>query len=688
MEFLETAVDMIILKTYFYLEETGRRNSFDRFPYLQYLTEGVSEQALDAWVSDTGIQAIRYRGLLRELGDIGGDHTACSSVHTACSSVVQNALDLCLAAAYVPEFAAYLNYYTGNTVTVQLAFELERIFCPPYADLLRTVRQLQKICRIEQSKIPLWYAAIEADNGLLAYLLGADRPDMEPFGTVKWFQWDEELLPMFIRGEMAEECAEYLQMGGGVLQIAGRGGRRFLAKHIARLMHKDLLLADAGEWKEMPADERARHQELWRRQAFLWKGIVCIYGITADTVKDIFGSEEFFAESIIRPFRDEEVPVILCMSSEVRLTGDAAVFSREPAAVCRRELGVITRTEREAVFRGFAGYYNLSIDPVRCSVRYRLTASEIGRAVELLRSGAQNGDVQAQMGEEERFSMICYQILSDSQKQRLGNVLRPSVGFSDLKVPPGVMERLEEICCSARESYRIFEQWNLGRQYPYGRAVTVLLAGAPGTGKTMTAHVIAKELGIPLYQVNLSNVMDKYIGETEKHLEQVFSFAEKTNMVLFFDEADSLFGKRGEVTEGKDRYANMEVSYILQRIEQFEGIVVLATNFYNNIDRAFLRRMKYVLKYQEPDEKIRREIWESCLPPELPREELDLDYLAEQFDLTGGMIKNVILNACVTALREQSVLGMRQVLLAIRTECEKMERSLGEEVWGEYGYLL
>lgn len=668
MEFLETVVGMIILKTYFYLEETGRRNSFERFPYLQYLAEGVSEQSLEELDDNTGIQATRYRGLIRGLEDIEGVHTSC---------VLQNALDLCLAAAYVPEFAAYLNYYTGNTVTVQLAFELERTFCPEYADICRTVRQLQRICRVEQQKIPLWHAVIQADNGLLAYLLGVDRPDMEPFGTVKWFQMDEELMPMFIRQEMAEECAEYLQEGCGALQIAGSGGRRFLAKHIARRMHRDLLLVDAGEWKEMPADERVQQQELWRRQAFLWKGMVCVYGITADTVKEIFGNEEFFAESMIRPFLEAAIPIVLCTSSEVSIVNGVAVRRKELVAVRRKELGMITREEREVLFRGFAGYYKLPIDPVRCSVRYRLSASEIGRAVELFRSG-----------KEDRFSMICYQILSDSQERRLGSVLRPSVGFSDLKVPQDTMESLEQICCSVREGYRIFEQWNLGHQYPYGRAVTVLLAGAPGTGKTMTAHVLAKELGIPLYQVSLSNIMDKYIGETEKHLEQAFSFAEKMNMLLFFDEADSLFGKRGEVTEGKDRYANMEVSYILQRIEQFEGIVVLATNFHNNIDRAFLRRMKYVLKYQEPDEKVRREIWESCLPPELPREELDLDFLARQFELTGGIIKNVVLNACVLALREESVLGMRQTLLAIRTEYRKMERSLSEEAWGAYGHLL
>lgn len=204
----------------------------------------------------------------------------------------------------------------------------------------------------------------------------------------------------------------------------------------------------------------------------------------------------------------------------------------------------------------------------------------------------------------------------------------------------------------------------------------------------MTVHAIACELGILLYQVDLSRVMDKYIGETEKHLEEIFTFAEKANVVLFFDEADVLFGRRGEVTEGRDRYANMEVSYILQCVEQFDGIVVLSTNFYNNIDKAFLRRMKYVLKYQIPDEALRRSIWESCLPAEQFWEPLDMDYLAAQFEFTGGMIKNVVLGACVMAVHAKKQLCMEFLLQAIRTEYEKMEWPVSAGMWGEYGYLV
>lgn len=425
-------------------------------------------------------------------------------------------------------------------------------------------------------------------------------------------------------------------------------------------------------------------------ELFFHKGMLCIYGVTGEFLRAMQMEEGDFLKKLVLPFLENGTGVILCTGTEVHFPGEGRFF------VPCVELEELTRAEREAVFRGFAELYGFSMDCGQYSVRYRLSASEIARALGLWRSVESEGaeertqcvGAENRKTEEMRFSGICYEILQEEQEKSLGKVLYPSVALTDLKVPVSFGETLGQICCSMKEGHRIFEEWNLTGQYPYGRAVTVLLAGPPGTGKTMTAHGLARELGIPLYQVDLSHIMDKYIGETEKHLEQVFAFAEKTNMILFFDEADSLFGKRGEVTEGRDRYANMEVSYILQRIEQFEGMVVLATNFYNNIDKAFLRRMKYVLKYQLPDEAIRRSIWESCLPPELPGAELNVDYLAGQFEFTGGMIKNVVFNACVMAKYEGGQLDMEHILRAIRAEYEKMEWTVSKGMWGEYEYLM
>ena len=669
MEFMETVIYAVMVRTYFYFEETGRTNSFERFPYLKTLTERLTEGALEVWERSEGIQAARYWELLKSVGN-GED----------VDPVIHTAFDLCLAAAWVPEFAAYLNYYTGNTATIGLAFELEGSFCPSYEEVTDKLQSLQKICRIDWKKVPLSQAAVEADQRLLAHLFiqqGKGNGMLQPtvFEDGEWFLQEETIHPMFVHQGLACECAEWLQGSGSqsVLQIAGSGGRRFLAKHIARLLGQNLFMVSAEKCKGFFAEGAEEQKGELIRELFWRKGILCLYGLQEEMFEKWQVTEEDFRRNIVLPLLDIGIPVLLC-------TGVRFSFYDSGLIGKRVELKPLAREERQQVFEGFASLYGLSIDCERYSVRYRLSAEEIARAVQLWR--------QEESGTEQDFTRIATQLLSDRSRKDLGDISYPTVKFTDLKVPDEVQGILEQICCSAMCGYRVFEDWGLGLQYPYGRAVTVMLSGPPGTGKTMTAHAIAGELGMPLYQVDLSSVMDKYIGETEKHLEEIFSFAEKTNVVLFFDEADALFGKRGEVTEGRDRYANMEVAYILQRIEQFEGMVILSTNFYNNIDKAFLRRMKYVLKYRMPDEAIRRSIWESCLPAEQFREEVDIDYLAAQFEFTGGMIKNVVLGACVSAVHRGEQLGMEHLLLAIRAEYEKMEWPVAAGIWGEYEYLM
>ena len=669
MEFMETAIYAVIVRTYFYFEKTGRTNSFERFPYLKTLTERLTEDALEVWERSEGIQATRYWELLKSIAD-GED----------VDPVIHTAFDLCLAAAWVPEFAAYLNYYTGNTATIQLAFELEGSFCPSCEEIADRLCKLQKICRIDWKKVPLSYAVVEADQRLLTHLFVRENTDggmIQPsiFENGEWFLQEENLHPMFVHQELACECAEWLRESApqSVLQIAGSGGRRFLAKNIARLLRQNLFLVSAEKCRDFFTEGAEERKGELIRELFWRGGMLCLYGLQEEMFEKWQVTEEDFRKNVVLPLSDMGISVLLC-------TGTRFTFSDGCLIGKRVALKPLTREERQQVFEGFASMYGLSIDCVRYSVRYRLSAKEIAGAVELWR--------QEGSGTEQDFTRIATQLLSDRSRKALGDISYPAVRFTDLKVPDEMRGILGQICCSAMHGYRIFEDWGLGQQYPYGRAVTVMLSGPPGTGKTMTAQTIAGELGMPLYQVDLSSVMDKYIGETEKHLEEIFSFAEKANVVLFFDEADALFGKRGEVTEGRDRYANMEVAYILQRIEQFEGIVILSTNFYNNIDKAFLRRMKYTLKYQMPDEAIRRSIWESCLPVEQFREEMDINYLAAQFEFTGGMIKNVVLNACVSAVHRREQLGMEHLLQAIRAEYEKMEWPVSAGMWGEYEYLM
>lgn len=720
MEFLEITIYKIILRTYFFLEETGRKNSFDRFPYLDVLTQRLTPETEAAWQNDDGIPSRRYHRLLGKLAgaqgrsslipgmasqvspaDSKGSSSPTSGMASQLSSagsqgslpyVLATALDLSLAALHVPEFAGYLNYYTGNHVTIQLAYDLEGIPYPGYERMADSLRRLRLICRVDCTGKPACHAAIEADDRLFAYLTGSDALTPPLCGQAEWCSPEETLHPLYIRHELRDQCARLLTEGTNgsqIVQIAGAGGRRFLARHAARSLSLGLLLTDARHFKGCCEGETAISPAELIREAFLRESAVCIYGIDSALFQTAQIDSATFYQTVILPFRDAGIPLFLCTEQNFRF----------PEPVPCVELTESTQKEREEVFRSFAAAAGIPADCVSFLARFRLSPSQIAEAAAIWRSpesdrckALEKNTQESKRDQTEQtrqiFSRICCEILCRGQQGSAGTLLYPSVGFSDLKVPEKTLQILHEICCSVAERERLCEEWNFRQLYPYGRATSVLLTGPPGTGKTMTAHVIARELCLPLYQVNLACVADKYIGETEKHLEEIFSFAEKADVVLFFDEADSLFGKRGEVTEGKDRYANMEVSYILQRMEQFDGIVILATNFYHNIDKAFLRRLKYVLRYQIPDETLRRGIWESCLPRTAPHGGLDIPYLAKQFEFTGGVIKNVVWNACVKAVCAGTQLTMEQILTAIAEEYEKMEQTVGNNVWGEYRYLL
>jgi SpoVK/Ycf46/Vps4 family AAA+-type ATPase len=223
----------------------------------------------------------------------------------------------------------------------------------------------------------------------------------------------------------------------------------------------------------------------------------------------------------------------------------------------------------------------------------------------------------------------------------------------------------------------VYEAWGFERKVAGGCGLAALFAGPSGTGKTMAADVLACELGLDLYKIDLSTVVSKYIGETEKNLARIFDEAATSNAVLFFDEADAMFGKRSQVRDAHDRYANLEISYLLQKMEEHEGVVVLATNLRKNLDDAFIRRLHVTIEFPVPDVTDRRRIWEQIWPEATPREEgLDLDLLAQRIDLPGGNIRNIALAGAFLAAADGGVVTMAHLLRATRREYQKMGKVL------------
>jgi len=247
------------------------------------------------------------------------------------------------------------------------------------------------------------------------------------------------------------------------------------------------------------------------------------------------------------------------------------------------------------------------------------------------------------------------------------------LGWNDIVLPPAIEAELRSIPSQVRHAETVWEQWGFGERIPYGQGIAALFAGPSGTGKTMAAQIIARELGSALFQVDLAKTVSKYIGETEKALDGIFDAAEAASAVLLFDEADALFGKRSEVKDAHDRYANLEVAYLLQRIEAYRGLAILTTNMKENLDAAFLRRLRFIVNFPMPDAENRLVIWTKMFPEDAPvAEEVDVSLLARQLPLSGGNIEQSVVNAAFKAAENGGVIRMSHLVAATRAELAKI----------------
>jgi len=273
--------------------------------------------------------------------------------------------------------------------------------------------------------------------------------------------------------------------------------------------------------------------------------------------------------------------------------------------------------------------------------------------------------------------------------ERLAQPLPSRPGWDDIVLPPDELRRLKEIASAVRNRDRVMEEWGFGPKVSAGPGVNAIFFGPSGTGKTMAASILAGELGIAIYRVDLSRVVSKYIGETERNLDALFDEARRSFALLFFDEAEALFGKRSEVKDAHDRYANIEVAYLLQRMEQFEGIAILATNLRTHMDTAFLRRLQFAVEFPLPTTADRLRIWRQVWPASaMLGDDLDLEFMAARLELAGGHIRNVALTAAYLASEELSPISMKHLVAATRRELQKLGRSCVPDQFGRYASLF
>ncbi|MCB0010839.1 MAG: ATP-binding protein [Anaerolineales bacterium] len=277
-------------------------------------------------------------------------------------------------------------------------------------------------------------------------------------------------------------------------------------------------------------------------------------------------------------------------------------------------------------------------------------------------------------------------IHSNQKLATLATKIRPRYTWNDIILPGDTFQQLHEMVNTVARKHIVYGQWGFDAKLALGKGLHALFAGEPGTGKTMSAEIMANELGLDLYKVDLSTLVSKYIGETEKNLDKIFSEAATSNAILFFDEADAIFGKRSEVKDAHDRYANIEVSYLLQRMETYDGVVILATNLRANLDEAFTRRLHFAIEFPFPEPVDRERIWRVTFPKKTPiGEDVDFKVLSQRFRLAGGNIKNIILAAAFLAAENENAVSMVHLLHAARREYQKMGRLIEESLfsWNE-----
>ena len=347
-----------------------------------------------------------------------------------------------------------------------------------------------------------------------------------------------------------------------------------------------------------------------------------------------------------------------------------------------------TEEERIQLFRAFLGKVVLEdgLTVEELAAKFRFSPRQIELAC---RQALGLADLEGEGAISSReIHQCCYQQVV----HKLGDLasrVRAAYRWDDVVMPEDQKRLLQHACGHIKYQHKVYYDWGFDQKITYGRGLSILFAGAPGTGKTMCAQVIANELNMEMYKINISQIVSKYIGETEKNLQAVFTEAKRSNCVLFFDECDAIFGKRSEVKDAHDRNANVEVAYLLQQIEEHDGVCIMATNLIGNIDAAFMRRITYVVHFPFPDAAMREEIFRRTMPAQAPlSDDIDWSFLAEKFELSGGHIKNIVLSAAFLAALEGECISMSHLLRAAVGELRKNEIVVVREELREYADLL
>ena len=514
---------------------------------------------------------------------------------------------------------------------------------------------------VEDHDRPFLTRGLRVPDRVVAHLLGDDVPDPSLAGLLD----DVAPYEMALTGQLARALSSGVRLVHLREKVSGTGAAIAVAALSAS--GRSPLVLDLARVVSGPDTPSLLAVAL--REALLRGG-----GLVA-------GPVELLAEQspeAIHLLARADVPVLLVGTA----TWDPQWSANSPLLV---DAPVLGGRDRLALWERELGAHDPALDPASLAVHLALGPAQVRKAVRAAEAAARlgGGPVSA---EDLRRGVRAQ---NAAGLERLARRIEPEVGWDDLVLARPVRRGLEELAARARHRDTVLTDWRMRRGGGRGHGVTALFAGDSGTGKTMSAEVIAADLRLDLYTVNLATVVDKYIGETEKNLERIFAEAGGVNAVLFFDEADAIFGKRSDVRDAHDRYANIESAYLLQRLETFDGLAVLATNLRANIDEAFTRRLDAIVDFPAPTPELRRSLWSRCLIAPLPvANDVDLDFLADSFELAGGNIRSASTTAAYLAAAAGTPVNMLQVIAAVEQEYRKLGRLVLEREFGHYYPLV
>lgn len=516
---------------------------------------------------------------------------------------------------------------------------------------------------------------LKLDERIVRYLFDMQSQDLYFKDTVKRIHPERALSPMLIREELVEKLSQlHKKAQGGFVYIAGtRGiGKKFLVSHYCKQEGKKLLLVNVSKLiLEVPIG-RQTAKRLIREARMQGDAVLCFDDITLKEPIQVRLLEMILNEL------DDNISAPIFLSQE---KWDVRLGIKEVSCM-ELELNPVTVEERGTLWKGLLEGMSFEdeIHTSQLADRYQLTPGAIVLAVEEIE--------KQQMNTEKEL----YRAAQNQLEHKLGkDAVRVPVQYTmkELILPAQQKDLIKNACNLVEYRHLVYNKWGFGSKMAYGKGVNMIFYGPPGTGKTMGAQAVAGELNMELYRVDMSNVLSKYVGESEKKLGNIFEQGQKSQSILFFDEADALFGKRSEVKDAQDKYANASTAYLLQKIEEYQGVVILATNLIQNFDTAFARRFQFMIQFPMPDQGHRLEIWKSVFPEELPlEEEIDFEYLAEQFVFSGSQIKNIAVASAFLAAGEQKELSMLFILESIKREMKKIGKNMIGNDFGKYCSLM